>query len=483
VKGRLRALPLRLLTVAALMMGGGLPAAAHADSRFVATGGADVGECPAAAPCRSLGYAYQRASAGDTVQIAAGAYPEQRIARAEGRGAVEFRPADGAAVSLAELTIASDNVTVRGLDAGEVSVSAGDQGRTPVTGVSVIDVEAGGLWLWSAHDLRIEGGSYGPRADHPIAQIAANPPSRNVTIDGVTFHDATASNASVHTECLWVGGVQGLTIRRSQFRNCAYFGVFFTRLDGPDPRDVLLENNVFGVTRSWDGKRQPYGINVSNWLRVAENFTFRNNTVETGIVIQPAVKNFKVVGNTAVSMSCVAGVEYAHNVFGSGECANTDTHAPDLTSDYVAPERGDLRLRPGAAAIDAADPEDAPATDLTGAPRIGLPDAGALESGVNAAPRVLTSATLRRTVLCARSRRGCRQTSTRVRVSVARRTVVTATIRRSGSGRRVRTVFRRTLAAGRHELTLRVRGLPRGRYRLDVRAGRAETARPGFRVR
>ena len=69
------------------------------------------------------------------------------------------------------------------------------------------------------------------------------------------------------------------------FRNCAYFDVFITHLYGTEPRDVLIENNVFERTFQWNGQKAPYGLMVANWLSKMENFTIRNNTFETEVAM------------------------------------------------------------------------------------------------------------------------------------------------------------------------------------------------------
>ena len=65
-------------------------------------------------------------------------------------------------------------------------------------------------------------------------------------MDGVAFHDHNAANGR-HTECLQIGGSNGLTIRRSTFRNCASTAsIHITRYDSAYPsRDVVIENNFF----------------------------------------------------------------------------------------------------------------------------------------------------------------------------------------------------------------------------------------------
>ena len=85
-------------------------------------------------------------------------------------------------------------------------------------------------------------------------KISGATASTGLVFDGVVFHDALATNDVVHMECMWAAGVRDFVVRNSIFRNCTYFDIFFTTFQGPDPRDVLLENNVFEETRLWDGK-------------------------------------------------------------------------------------------------------------------------------------------------------------------------------------------------------------------------------------
>ena len=83
----------------------------------------------------------------------------------------------------------------------------------------------------------MQGGSIGPRNNDATVKVGSSPMSYNVTFDGVDFHDSTATDSAVHTECLWAGDVQGLTVKNSLFRNCAYFGLFVTHLSGTDAQE------------------------------------------------------------------------------------------------------------------------------------------------------------------------------------------------------------------------------------------------------
>ena len=260
-------------------------------------------------------------------------------------------------------------MTVRDIWTGSVAIDAGDSGATPVDNVSLINGGGKTMWIQTARNLLVKGGSYGGNQNGPTVQTGGTPASSNLTFDGVDFHDAVATNSTVHMECIWAGGVQGFTVRNSIFRNCAYFDIFFTTLNGPDPKDVLLENNVFEVTKQWNGQNAPYAINVANWLTKAENFTFRNNVFGGDVAIQPTtIVNMKLVGNVGAVASCKGGVSYSYNVFTNAKCSTTDKQVGMALTQFVNPAGHDWRPTFGAAAIDAGNPNDYPPTDRGGAP-------------------------------------------------------------------------------------------------------------------
>jgi hypothetical protein len=463
-------------------------APASAATRYVSPAGDDARACDAAAPCASLGRAYTVAQPGDAVVVAAGSYPKQRIPRVDGRAgaAVTIAPAAGASVTLDGLNVAGDNVTVRGMRTGFLDL---DGEGAPLKGVTIVGGSGPGIWIDTAQGLNIVGGSYGDNQDKPTVQFAPDPPSTDVTFDGVEFHDAVATNSSVHMECIWAGGVQRFTVRNSLFRNCAYFDIFLTTFQGGDPANVLLETNVFEQTYSWDGSEQPYGVNVANWVQHMDGLTMRNNTFATDYIIQsPVVTNTRVTGNVGAFRTCTNGVTYSHNVSSQTKCGPTDRVVSNLLAGFVNPKGHDWHLLPGAPEIDAGDPSDHPATDRDGKARVGPPDAGAQEFGTppsaGAAPdsrrtRALTAASFSPRTICP-TRRGCRRTAL-ARLTLAKAVTVRVTVQRLRGSKRT-TVRRITRHAKAGALLVRVRakGLKPGRYRVVVSAG---STRKSFALR
>jgi hypothetical protein len=490
--------PVAIVTAAALGIGALAAPSARAATRYVAPGGSDGGACaPAAAPCGSIERAYSVSAPGDVVEVAGGSYPAQRVPRVDGRtGApVEIAPAPSADVQFASLNVAGDAVTVRGIKTGFLDL---DGEGAPLRNVTIVGGHGPGIWIDSADGLLIKGGSYGGNQDKPTVQFAPDPPSTDVTFDGVDFHDAVATNPSVHMECIWAGGVRRFTVRNSLFRNCAYFDIFLTTFQGGNPSDVLLESNVFETTRSWDGSPQPYGVNVANWVTEMHGLVIRNNTFESDLIIQsPVVTGARIVGNVGAFSSCKDGVQYSHNISAKTGCGSSDRVVRNLLGGFVDPAGHDWHLMPGAAAIDAGDPADAPPTDRDGKRRVGTPDAGAQEFGTppaDGAPAaggengrhasLLTAARLTPRSICLRARRGCKG-SALARLTLARAATVRVSVQRKRGGRyRTARTLMRHAKAGKLTLRVRARGLRRGSYRVLVRAsGSGAAVRRTFTLR
>jgi hypothetical protein len=469
------------------------PDAARGAQRFVSPGGADSGPCNSS-PCQSFAYAYKQSSPGDVVEVAAGSYGAQTIPTVAGRSApaVEFRPASGAQVSLGGLNVRGSFFTVRDIHTGFLDIDGQPGGQT-IEGASIVNGNGDGIWIRQVRGLLIQGGAYGPVVDKPLVQIGESPTSYDITFDGVDFHDATASGNGIHMECMWAGSTIGFTVRNSIFRNCSHFDIFFTRNNGDDVTNVLLENNVFEAPKQPDGSDAPYSLNVSNWLTKMENYVIRNNVIDSDITIQPTrIVNSRIVNNIGALASCQQGVTYSHNLWTLVKCGASDRKLPSALSQFANPKGHDWHLIPGAAAVNAADPADVPATDRDGLLRNGAPDIGPYELGglrpggsstagpaasaaAAAQPRPprLSRGRLSRTLVCARSTWSCRTTSTQLRYTLSHHARVTLKLQRVRPGRRARTV--RTLRTqgrfGVNRLRLRGRGLGTpGRYRLLVSA-------------
>jgi hypothetical protein len=236
--------------------------------------------------------------------------------------------------------------------------------------------------MTSSSNISIVGGSVGPVVDaHPqFASWPLNTHISNILVDGVRFHDISRSSDAVHTECLQIGGGVGITVRRSVFERCAVLDLSFTEYNGSGPpTDVLVENNVFAPSTSGGYNSLHLNSNASDF----RNMEIRYNSATQPFALWglPKVTNVRVVANVAPyeAWACASGIVYVRNIWDGARCGTTDRNAP---SGFVDAAGLDLRLVAGAAAIDAGDPTDFPATDIDGRARPlgGAPDAGAYES-------------------------------------------------------------------------------------------------------
>ena len=143
----------------------------------------------------------------------------------------------------------------------------------------------------------------------------------------------------------------------------------------PPTRNILIENNFFDEPS--DGGS--YAIQANDF----QNVVIRNNSALAGFVIfdrgGPGPVNLSANVAPAHPWDCNDSVIYRHNVWTNAKCGATDRRG---ASAFRNPSGLDLRLKPGAAAIDSGDPKSYPTTDIDRGrrPRGRAPDAGAFES-------------------------------------------------------------------------------------------------------
>lgn len=360
-----------LLCIAGVLLTGcGSDGPAHAGGEgpiVVSPAGDDGGGCTRSDPCLTLERAYRLAKPGETVEVTAGTYGVQTIdagSPSPGPQKIVLRPERGARVELEALEVDATHLELRGFTVGSVTTGPAAQD------VVLRDVTIrGGFFILSSQRVSIVGGSVGPGVDfHPMITSAdgdPNPP-RDILVDGVLFHDWTRSNDSVHTECLQVGGGDGIVVRNSRFRNCDVMDLHVTHFGAaPMTRNVTIENNFFSAA----GDGGFYAIQANAF----ENLLVRNNSLAQALKIftgagQGPNVNVRVFANVGPNESwgCERGVSYRHNVWDGARCHATDVDAPLPFVDAAA---GDFHLRAGSAAIDRGHPGSSPTDDIDGDPR------------------------------------------------------------------------------------------------------------------
>ena len=360
-------------------------------SVFLSPSGNDASDCSAAAPCQSLDRGYHAAAPGAVVQLAAGSYPGGQItfdsSKVGAAGQVVLSPAAGASVTVAnELLIGAQHLELR-----DMALANGWQTDANAADVVMRNLDSKHFFVNSSQQVSIIGGRVGPGQDyHPQIQSSNTTPPRDILVDGVTFHDWTASNTSVHTECLQIGSGDRITVRNSRFINCYATGnLHITHYgDAPRTRNVTIENNFFSSTVTGFYAVQAYAV---------QNLLIRNNSATgQGILVMPfpgdsvAANNVRVVANLAPAgaWECVAGVTYRSNVWywsGAGQkaakCNASDTALTGTSNPgFVNPGSLDLHLTASSPALGRGAATEAAATDIDGDPRaVGASDAGADE--------------------------------------------------------------------------------------------------------
>lgn len=318
----------------------GIPARAL----WVAPGGDDGAACTRGAPCATLSAALGRASAGETILLASGRYPEQEVHGGPAAGAddkpVVIRPAFGARPRLGKLLFHTPGLELRDLKlAGWQAFS--DSGRLTLRRVST-------PWFFvdGASDVRMLGGSVGP-ADSVDPQIRAvdtqgAPVPENILIDGVAFHDFTnKQDPSAHVECLQLGAGRHIVIRNSTFVRCAQHSIFAGAWGGTATiRDLTLAGNRMGsVPQGF------YSIRVG--VDGVSDVTLRRNTAEKVMQVDPGVPGVTIERNVAPRQpwECFAGQRYVANVWSDVVCSGSDRK---VGAHGVAERARDRHAPPGA---------------------------------------------------------------------------------------------------------------------------------------
>ena len=350
-------------------------APAQAATLNVTPNGSDSGSCTAAAPCKTFARAFAVAAAGDVVSVAAGQYGRQAVS---GSKAVTFRGTGNAVTS--QLDIQASNTTW-----DNINVDAGAQ------------KPSGSALYISGSAITYKNAAVGNVVDEKGLLISG----ANHTIDNVLFHDAVMSSAGeaagVHMECVYAIGVPGITIRNSVFRDCSVMDLFFTYGSWWSPQppsygNVTVENNVFAHPERQNSTGWHYYSMYIAWIGPngaadpMSNWVVRNNTFESDAFVAPdrGTNGTRFVGNVG-SWDCKSGVSYSYNVGtlcgGTGKAVSPSSSTASQTAPFgwVNPGAYDFHLRSDSVAVNAGNPNDAPARDREGKARNGAPDAGAYE--------------------------------------------------------------------------------------------------------
>lgn len=354
---------------------------------WVAGNGSDANPCTQVAPCLSFGRAYQAAVSGQTVVVAGGSYPYQRLVFDPRKSSahVVFRPAAGASVSVAQidfgqaqLTVpAAQHVTIRDMSVGYLRAWDGtaDVEWRNITGRTFEILSSSGSPYPPSTNVSVIGGSFGPCQAPRDQGCTTKLIGSNLVVDGATIFGSTSSDlANYHADGMFIRGCRDCAVRRTKFRGNMVTHIRIQDCCGlPASQNVVLENNWFSAPVDRDGS-SPRGdaIDVDNPI---PTLLIRNNSFaeNTGVVFGNG--NFsgtRLVGNLMMNFPCVAGVSYSYNLFiplnptgwGTTPCSPTDRRVTSFG--YVSTGGFDYHLAPGSPASGSGSPGDCPATDIDG---------------------------------------------------------------------------------------------------------------------
>jgi hypothetical protein len=396
---RKHALALLTLALAAVLC---MPAMASAATRYMSATGTDSGSCStSSSPCRTIGYAYNQAAAGDVVQVAAGSYGAQTVTGTKASPGVVFDLSPSA-----YFTDVGVNATWVEFRNGRIDDYGWWSGAIP-SNVTMRNITAKTVSMNGGTNISILGGSIGgytaPAGDPTVVFAYGWRASlTNLVFDGVDFHDISHANAGDHFEAIRMDGdVNTATIRNSTFRNITANSslIFVSDINGgADPRNLTFENNFFSAASSAPGGGAYFAINMNAVVSTCQNYTFSYNSFAgTAASLEcPTKSNVSWIGNVAPKAPGCQGNTFRNNVWQSDTsatvCDPTDkwVNGAAYSSSALGFQNGstgDLHLTSTSPAKDAGNALTFPAMDIDCGSRMsaGTPDAGADEYGMSGA--------------------------------------------------------------------------------------------------
>jgi hypothetical protein len=302
-------------------------------------------------PGQSWNAAYQAASCGQVLRLAAGTHPTQSIAENPTLNRcsrpVTFQPVAGAAVTVkssvtlgssngAYQTNAPSNLVLRGFSyIGSISIW-GDARK-----ILVDHVNGGGITIQGVTGVTVRRSDFGPCNSSPPGQcsrvfildargISGETPTKNVLFEDNAVHDFVINSAGDHWECMFTNGGTNVTIRGNRFWNCYTYAIATGGRSNSDYDNWIIENNWFGRTCCFGVKDRGSAImfggdpGTSDTVIRLNTFIHGQGVVQEGDV--PAT-NIRVVKNILSNTGCIPGVRYSGNLFSGGTCSADDRSA------------------------------------------------------------------------------------------------------------------------------------------------------------
>jgi chitodextrinase len=373
---------------------------------FIAPTGSDSNPCTSLAPCKSFARGYAVANPGSTVNVAAGLYPAQSIqysaakAGATSRVVFQCAPAFGSIIGSGTSGLSlngAQHIELVGCDLrGDFGAMAQDRtsaSSPEVTDVVVRDGRMQSFHITSVHDFTISGNDIGHYSyddgfgSNSIYSDTGLPASTNVKVVDNVFNGITISTPS-HDECLFINGVDGLTIAQNMMLNCPGLAIAFYDSQTRYARNILVENNFLQCRprASCYGGDQVIELDTKG-TQSFSNVTIRFNSADGSMAFLGdsggLYSNARAYGNAVTSISCPSTVpdwKIDYNVGSS--CGGTNKSTLPV---YVNQIGGDLHTLLGAPQVDLIPSSfcasaGCPSSDIDGQPR---PAGAAYDAGAD----------------------------------------------------------------------------------------------------
>jgi hypothetical protein len=349
-----------LLAALALALVGSAPAFG---TLFISPAGKDSSACTEAAPCLTMGHAYEKSSAGSTVQMLAGSYPAQTVSGAEkGTAHVVFAPAPGASVKVTgTVYVFASHVTIEGMTVQDVTIGNYDQtpGRANPTDVSLLGLTGRNFQIDSAKNVTVEGGSWGPASacggpvggnNNSIRQTIPSVAPENIVINKTVIHDVQSYNlTNCHIEGLAIFAGNHVTVSNSKFYGNSIYDVFIQANSGGSPNNISIAKNWMAEAVDNSGANGhaagyhngiAFGSEISSSLTLTGNhFNGVVNINDDGSISKYTntnlSENFGLMPYSGYPCGTVLqGVLWSKNVWQNDKCGSSDVNLEGAALPY-----------------------------------------------------------------------------------------------------------------------------------------------------
>jgi hypothetical protein len=239
----------------------------------------------------------------------------------------------------------------------------------------------------------ITDSTIGPNTGGSPSMFIQGSPTSSVNFNHDLFDSTNSAgcindvlNNNCHDEAIFFRYANGLTIRRSTFKNYWQFAIFLSSNGTTKtPTNVTIENNFFGCPNTSRKYGSTFGNNTSGLgaANILDNWKVDYNTFcnsgafsvppHSNIVIRSNYGQHGFYSNTYCPNTAIT---WSKNVWVSNPCPGDSPAAPLNVVDPSITVTN-LHLNASSGAIGKGDPNNFPSTDIDGQTRTSPPDAGA----------------------------------------------------------------------------------------------------------